>query len=71
MSNNKKKTIRWGGGISFWGLLQVAFIVMKVANIIDWPWIKVFLPTWIQIGIVVALILICAIAALITWLIDR
>lgn len=70
MSDNKKAPSGCGA-ISFWGLLQVAFIVMKVANIIDWSWMKVFIPTWIQLGIIAIILLVCAIAALITWLIDR
>jgi len=60
-----------GGGISFFGLLQVAFIVMKVANIIDWPWSKVLIPTWIVLGLIVLITLVCVIAALVTWLRDR
>jgi hypothetical protein len=40
------------GGIGFFGLLQVAFIVLKVLNLIDWSWWMVFLPFWISIGIV-------------------
>lgn len=48
------------GGIGFFGALQVAFIVMKVAGVIRWSWIAVFSPA-ILYGILV--IIICAIAA--------
>lgn len=68
---SKDNNASGGGGISFFGLLQVAFIVMKVAHIIDWPWSKVLIPTWIALGIIVLVILVCVIAALVTWLHDK
>lgn len=40
------------GGIGFFGLLQVAFIILKVTDLINWSWWMVFLPLWISIGIV-------------------
>ena len=46
--DNQKST----GGIGFFGLLQVAFIILKVTNLIDWSWWMVFLPLWISIGII-------------------
>lgn len=35
------------GGISFSGLLQIVFIVLKLCNVIDWSWWCVLLPTLI------------------------
>jgi hypothetical protein len=34
------------GGIGFFGLLQVAFIVLKLCNVIHWSWWWVMAPTW-------------------------
>lgn len=34
------------GGTGFFSLLQVALIVLKLINKIDWPWWVVFAPTW-------------------------
>ena len=31
-------------GIGFTGLLQIAFIVLKLCNVIDWPWWLVLSP---------------------------
>ena len=45
-------------GIGFFGLLQVVFIALKVAKVIDWSWWLVFIPTWIQLGIIILLIII-------------
>lgn len=49
-----------GGGIGFFGLLQVAFIVLKVAGVIRWNWLAVFSPMIIY---VILVIIICIIAA--------
>ena len=59
MYNNKnenKTTVN--GGVGFFGLLQVVFIALKVAKVIDWSWWLVFIPTWIQLGIIILLIII-------------
>lgn len=36
-------------GIGFCGLLTIAFIVLKLCNIIHWSWIWVLSPMWIPI----------------------
>jgi len=45
-------------GISFFGLLTVVFIVLKLTHIITWSWWLVLLP--IYIGIVVILLILLA-----------
>jgi uncharacterized membrane protein len=35
-----------GSGTSIVGLLGIAFVVLKLANIIDWSWWYVTLPFW-------------------------
>lgn len=55
-----KKT---SGGISVVGLLQVAFIVLKLCNVIKWSWWWVLSPAWITIGIVVILLAVAVILA--------
>lgn len=39
-------------GIGFSGALTIAFIVLKLANFIDWSWWWVLSPIWIHIVIV-------------------
>lgn len=34
------------GGISFLGLLTIAFIVLKLCKVIDWSWGWVTCPVW-------------------------
>ena len=41
------------GGIGFTGLLQVAFIVLKLCKVIDWSWWWVLAPTWISLIVVI------------------
>lgn len=45
-------------GIGFFGLLQVAFIVLKLCNVITWSWWAVFIPLWIELGIIVIILLL-------------
>lgn len=55
MSNSKS------GGIGFVGVLQVAFIVLKLLHKIDWSWIWVLSPIWIWVilyTVIVTLVLI-------------
>ena len=53
------------GGIGFCGLLAVAFIVLKLCNVIQWSWWWVLAPLWIPAAIVIVLLLIVLICALI------
>ena len=43
MSNNSNTTT---GGIGFFGLLGIAFIVLKLTGFIDWEWWIVLSPIW-------------------------
>ena len=45
-------------GIGFIGLLTVAFIVLKLCNVINWSWIWVLSPLWIGaiLGIIIVYI---------------
>lgn len=46
-------------GIGFFGLLQLAFIILKLCKVIDWSWWLVLLPIIIPLAtIIVCLILL-------------
>lgn len=47
-----------GGGITFLGLLQVAFIVLKLCGVVTWTWPVVLIPLWIDIAIVAIVLII-------------
>lgn len=59
MNNNKQTS----SGISFVGLLALAFIVLKLTDFIDWSWLWVLSPIWILIALVVVIVVIAAIVA--------
>lgn len=50
------------GGISFVGLLTIAFIVLKLVGVITWSWVWVLSPLWIS-----AVITIVFIVAIFGW----
>ena len=70
-SNSHTTTTASGGGITITGLLQVAFIVLKLCHVIDWSWFWVLFPTILGIGIVVLGLLIILIGCLISKGADR
>ena len=56
MNENNKNSGSTGG--IFWTLLAVAFIILKITNLIDWPWVWVLAPIWIPLGIALAVIVV-------------
>lgn len=53
--NEKKSTV--SGGVGVTGLLQVAFIVLKLCGVIKWSWWWVLTPTWGTIALALLLVL--------------
>ena len=62
-NENENKNVY--NGIGFFGLLQVVFIALKVAKVIDWSWWLVFIPTWIDIGIFLIIVIVAIILTII------
>lgn len=50
------------GGITFFGLLQIVFIVLKLCGVIKWSWWLVLIPLWIDLGIIAVIILLIILA---------
>lgn len=52
MPENINNTSR--GGVGFFGLLFITFLVLKLTNVIDWSWWWVSAPLWggFAIGVV-------------------
>lgn len=48
-------------GIGFFGLLAVAFIVLKLTGVIAWSWWWVLAPLWIGPAIALAIFVLAAI----------
>lgn len=64
MSKTNKNNSNSNSGIGILGLLQVAFIIMKVAKITDWSWWLVFVPTYIGLGIWAIVLMIIVLIAI-------
>ena len=58
------------GGVRFLGVLQIVLIVLKAFGLIDWPWILVLFPLWIEFAfaalLLVFYLIICIIVAVIS-----
>lgn len=56
-------TTKSSGGIGFFGLLTIVFIVLKLTNVIAWSWLWVLSPLWIPfaIGLVISIIVLIGI----------
>lgn len=46
------------GGIGFFGLLTIVFIVLKLTGSISWSWFWVLSPLWGIIAFIVAIVVI-------------
>ena len=49
------------GGVGFCGLLTIAFIILKLCDVIDWSWLWVLAPLWIPTVLVIGFWLICVV----------
>lgn len=45
-------------GIGFVGLLQIAFIILKLCNVINWNWLLVLSPMLISLALSVIVIIL-------------
>ena len=57
------KTSSSYGGIGVFGLLGVAFVVLKLTGYIDWSWWYVTLPFWGGAAVVLGVLLIALLFA--------
>ena len=60
MKNNNASN---SGGLGFFSVLQIVFIVLKLCGVIDWKWVWVLCPSWFTLIFVVVLCVICGIIA--------
>ena len=51
------KTTSSSGGIGFCSLLTIAFIVLKLCDVIQWSWWWVLSPLWISAGFVLSIVI--------------
>lgn len=58
MSSNRNSS---SSGIGICGLLTIVFIVLKLVGVINWSWLWVLCPLWINILLTVIVLVIIAI----------
>jgi len=55
----KRETPSQGCSMSPAFLLFLAFLVLKLTNVIDWPWLWVTAPLWGGIALLAAALILC------------
>lgn len=56
-------------GPIFFTILGLMFVLLKLANFIDWPWVWVLSPFWIPFAfLIVTLVLIILILIIAAWI---
>lgn len=60
-----EKSNSGSGGIGFFGLLTIVFIVLKLTKVIDWSWWWVTAPAW---GSAVLIIIVAVVVGTIQFL---
>lgn len=58
MSSNRNSS---SSGIGIYGVLTIVFIVLKLVGVINWSWLWVLCPLWIDILLTVIVLVIIAI----------
>lgn len=58
MSSNRNSS---SSGIGICGVLTIVFVVLKLAGVINWSWLWVLCPLWIDILLTVIVLVIIAI----------
>lgn len=48
------------GGIGFFGLLTIVFIILKLTHYINWSWIWVLSPLWLPVAFVIFIVILGA-----------
>ena len=56
-------TVSSSGALNYFHILTLIFVVAKLANVIDWSWWFVFMPSIVSIGIGVTILAIVGIIA--------
>jgi hypothetical protein len=62
MSNNTSSS----SGIKFTGLLTIVFITLKLCHVINWSWLWVLSPIWINAAFLLSIIIFVVLVAYLT-----
>lgn len=59
------------GGIGFFGLLTLVFIVLKLCHIINWSWFYVLMPLWCPAAVGLSLVVLILGFTIVVHILDR
>lgn len=59
MNEAKERSTAAGGGVSFFGLLTILFVALKLTGYIAWSWWWVLSPLWLPAVVGVVLFVVC------------
>lgn len=60
-----------GAGVGVLGLLGVAFVVLKLCNVIEWEWIWVLAPFWIPAAVGLCILVIAGLFAVLAVILEK
>jgi len=59
------------GGISFFGLLTILFVGLKLTHYIDWSWWWILSPLWIPLVAALAVLIVLLLVYLIVCIVEK
>ena len=68
-NDNNEVNISIGGGFS--GLLFIAFLILKLCNVINWSWWWVTAPLWMPLAFVIVVSIVCVIVLAISEAVEN
>lgn len=67
-SKVKETKVVKSGGVSFCGLLAIAFIVLKLCGVISWSWWWVLAPLWIPTAVALVAVLLVGVVIVLSYI---
>lgn len=64
----KETKVVKSGGVSFCGLLAIAFIVLKLCGVISWSWWWVLAPLWIPVAVALAAVALVGVVIVLSFI---
>ena len=71
MKNNDNNEINISIGGGFSGLLFIAFLILKLCNVINWSWWWVTAPLWMPLAFILVVSIVCVIVLAISEAIEN
>lgn len=64
--DDKDNPTSCGCSLDFFGALTIAFIVLRLCNVIAWPLWVILSPLWVPLAVVAVIVLVIAIVSAIS-----